>query len=408
MSLTSRAIDNITKRSSISILQQMGTLHSSGNQYSNTPANVTVTEQVALQQVAVYACVSLLTDALSTLPLDAYRKDGDSAKKVTPVPGLLRSPLEGMSLVDWLTRVYSSLIIRGNSYCLVVARDMNFRPTQLLPIHPDDVGARMSPEGRIIYNIAGHEYDQRDVIHTRGLTVPGSIVGLSPINYARNAIGLAATAETFGSQFFGQGATPSSTLETEQSLTDDQAQGLRDAWDNSHQGRRGTAVLTHGLKWKPISITPEESQFLETRQYQTNEIARLFRIPPHMIGEVDKTTSWGTGIAQQSAGFVRYTLTPWAIRLESSLSALLPQPQYVKANFEGLLRGTTLERYQGYAIAINNRFMAPNEVRAYEDMAPYEGGDEYLSPLNMAGTATGDVSGGNNDAADSGKETGNS
>jgi HK97 family phage portal protein len=142
-------------------------------------------------------------------------------------------------------------------------------------------------------------------------------------------------------------------------------------------------VLSGGFKWKPITITPEESQFLETRKFQVTEIARLFGVPPHMIGDLERSTSWGTGIEQQSIGFVTYTLRPWLTRIESALSKQLPGGQFVKFNVDGLLRGDSKSRHESYRLGLDGGYYSPNEVRAWEDLAPIENGDSYRQPLNF-------------------------
>jgi HK97 family phage portal protein len=174
-------------------------------------------------------------------------------------------------------------------------------------------------------------------------------------------------------------------LETDSELTEDQVLLTQKSWISSHGGRRRPAVLSGGFKWKPITITPEESQFLETRRMQVSEIARLFGIPPHMIGDVEKSTSWGTGIEQQSIGFVTYTLRPWLTRIESALSRQLPGQQFVRFNVDGLLRGDTKSRYESYRMGIDGGWLNPDEVRALEDRPPIPDGtgQKFRQPMNF-------------------------
>ncbi len=172
-------------------------------------------------------------------------------------------------------------------------------------------------------------------------------------------------------------------LTTEKSLEDAEVRRVQQQWIQSHGGRRRPAVLTGGFDWKPITITPDESQFIETRKMQVTEIARIFGIPPHMIGDVEKSTSWGTGIEQQSIGFVTYTLRPWLTRIESALNRVTPAGQFVKFNVDGLLRGDTKSRHESYRLGLDGGYYSPNEVRAWEDLPPIPDGDSYRQPLNF-------------------------
>jgi HK97 family phage portal protein len=216
--------------------------------------------------------------------------------------------------------------------------------------------------------------------------MPGSDVGLSPVSMARHSLGLGLAAQEYGAKWFRDGASPSSVLETDQSMNTEQVRTVQQTWIASHGGRRRPAVLSGGFKWKPVQITPEESQFLQTRQHQGLEVAQMMGVPPHMIGIVDKTTSWGTGIEQQSIGFVTYTLRPWLTRIEAALTDVLPRGQFVKFAVDGLLRGDQKSRYEAYQNAIDSGWRNPDEVRALEDLPPIPGGAgaKYRQPMNMA------------------------
>jgi HK97 family phage portal protein len=212
------------------------------------------------------------------------------------------------------------------------------------------------------------------------------MMGLSPIEQARQGIGLSLAAERYGARFFGDSANPSAVLETDANLTDDAARRTVESWVSSHGGRRHPALMSGGLKYRPISITPEESQFLETRGYQRGEIAMLYGIPPHMIGDTEKSTSWGSGIEQQSIGFVQFTLLAWLRPIEAAYSKyLLPRGQSMRFNVSGLLRGDTAQRYTAYTQARNAGWLNVDEIRALEDLEPVPNGAgaSYIQPLNM-------------------------
>lgn len=349
-------------------------------------AGVPVNDNSALQLTAFYACVRLLADSIGSLPWDAYRKRSGTREEVDPQPSLLRDPCPGMTSFEWKHVMVVSLAMRGNFYGLVTTRDRLEYPTAILPLHPDQVRIDRDPdtfEKRAWIN--GKRYPMGDLFHVKAFTLPGADEGLSPVSMAGQSLGLGMAAERFGAKWFAEGAAPSSVLETDAALTDEQVRRVQQTWVASHGGRRLPAVLSGGFTWKPITITPEESQFLETRKMQVTEIARLFGVPPHMIGDLEKSTSWGTGIEQQSIGFVTYTLRPWLSRIEAALSQIVPGGQFVKFNVDGLLRGDIKSRYEAYRVAVEGGWMSPDEVRELEDRAPIPGGvgKGFRQPLNF-------------------------
>lgn len=358
----------------------------SNGEFGPVNAGVAVTDATALQLAAYYACVRLLADSIASLPWDSYRKRGVVREPVEPQPSLLRDPHPDLTLFDWKHVMVVSLAMRGNFYGQVVERDRLEYPTVIQPLHPDMVRLDRDPQTydkRVWIN--GNRYPIADLFHIRAFTLPGQLEGLSPISMARQTLGLGLAAEQFGARWFRDGAAASSVLETEQSLTDDQVLRVQQVWVQSHGGRRRPAVLSGGFTWKPITITPEESQFLETRKFQTAEVARFFGIPPHMIGDVERSTSWGTGIEQQGIGFVTYTLAPWLNRIEAAFNRVTPLGQFVKFNVSALLRGDVKSRYEAYRTAIEWGFTNRDEVRALEDLPPIPGGlgRQFIQPLNF-------------------------
>ncbi|WP_308313761.1 phage portal protein [Brevibacterium ravenspurgense] len=235
-----------------------------------------------------------------------------------------------------------------------------------------------------------------DVLHIPGLGFDG-LVGYSPIAMAKNAIGLAQATEDYGASFFANGAAPGGVLEHPGTIKDPAR--VRDSWQATFGGARNSnkiAVLEEGMKYTPISVSPEQAQFLETRKFQINEIARIFRIPPHMIGDLDKSSF--SNIEQQSLEFVKYTLDPWVIRFEQAITKTLLSERekpsvFVKFNLEGLLRGDYQSRMEGYAVARQNGWMSANDIRELENLDRITleaGGDLYLVngnmlPLGLAG-----------------------
>jgi HK97 family phage portal protein len=364
-----------------------GPIPSNSAGWENT-SGVSVTDSSALGLTAFYACVRLLADSIASLPWDAYRKsDGDAVRRqVSPTPSLLRAPSDGMTPFDWKHMMVVSLVMRGNFYGLVTERDGLEYPTSITPLHPDQVRIDRDPKTYARRTWVGNQIltNPKDLFHVRAFSLPGSDTGLSPIAMARHSLGLGLAAQEYGSKWFRDGASPSSVLEAANDLTPEQALALQQSWISSHGGRRRPAVLS-GVTWKPITITPEESQFLQTRQHQGLEIAQMMGVPPHMIGIMEKSTSWGTGIEQQSIGFVTYTLRPWLTRIEAAMSDILPRGQFLKFSVDALLRGDIKSRYEAYRTAIEGGWQNPDEVRALEDQAPIPGGAgaKFRQPLNF-------------------------
>ena len=377
-----------------------------------TTAGKTVTERSAMQMTAVYSCVRILAEAIAGLPVHLYRYRDDGGKEKAiyhPLYRLLHDePNPEMSSFVFRETLMTHLLLWGNAYAQII-RNGRGEVIALYPLMPNKMTVDRDDKGQLFYRYqmstdeAGGKNETvilspSDVLHVPGLGFDG-LVGYSPIAMAKNAIGLAIATEEYGSKFFANGASPSGVLEHPGTIKDPER--LRESWQNTFGGSRNSnkiAVLEEGLKFTPISISPNEAQFLETRKFQINEIARIFRVPPHMIGDLEKSSF--SNIEQQSLEFVKYTLDPWVIRWEQSIHrALLTDDEkkayFFKFNVEGLLRGDYQSRMNGYAVGIQNGFLSPNDVRDLEqmDLIPEElGGNLYLTngnmcPLSMAGAA---------------------
>src|SRR5664279_4909375 len=356
----------------------------------NSTSGVYVSERTALQELAVYSCVRLLADSVSALPQDVNRKQSGGVRIPLPLPVVVAQPNPNTTPFEHMQKVVASLALRGNSYEHVTAFDKFEYPLSRDVIHPDDVAVtRNQDDGRADYKIHGVKVPRSDMIHIGRFWLPGYLKALSPIEQARQGIGLSIAAGQYGATWFGDSANPSSVLETLNgaNLSDEAAARTMAAWVASQGGRRHPAVLSGGLSYKQITITPEESQFLATRAFQRGEIAMMFGVPPHMIGDTTKSTSWGTGIEEQSLGFVRYTLLPWMRCIEDAYSwRLLPRGQYLKFNVDALLRGDTATRYAAYTQARQASWLNVDEIRELEDREPLPDGlgQSYIQPLNYA------------------------
>ena len=363
-----------------------------------------VTERSAMQMTAVYSCVRILAEAVAGLPLHLYRyKDGGGKEKATGHPLYLLlhdEPNPEMSSFVFRETLMTHLLLWGNAYAQVI-RNGKGEVIALYPLMPNKMSVDRDENGQLYYTYTRAPEEAKtaelgrvilrpaDVLHIPGLGFDG-LVGYSPIAMAKNAIGLAIATEEYGAKFFANGAAPSGVLEHPGTIKDPNR--VREAWQSQFGGSSNSgkiAVLEEGMKYTPISISPEQAQFLETRKFQINEIARIFRIPPHMIGDLEKSSF--SNIEQQSLEFVKYTLDPWVIRWEQSIARTLLNPDekkayFVKFNLEGLLRGDYASRMNGYATARQNGWMSANDIRELENLdriPPEMGGDLYLINGNM-------------------------
>lgn len=369
-----------------------------------SPAGKMVNERSAMQMTAVYACVRILSEAIAGLPLHLYQynEDGSKSKAMEhPLYHLLHDePNPEMTSFVFRETMMTHLLLWGNAYSQII-RNGKGEIMALYPLMPNRMEVDRDKKGRLYYRYTTVPEDAKtmdgntvvldpsNVLHIPGLGFDG-LVGYSPIAMAKNAIGLAIATEEYGSKFFANGAAPSGVLEHPGILKDPSK--VRESWNAAFGGSSNAhkvAVLEEGLKYTPISISPEQAQFLETRKFQIDEIARIFRVPPHMVGDLEKSSF--SNIEQQSLEFVKYTLDPWVIRWEQSLQrALLSVEEkktfFFKFNVEGLLRGDYQSRMQGYATARQNGWMSANDIRELENMdriPAEEGGDLYLVNGNM-------------------------
>ena len=362
-----------------------------------------VNERSAMQMTAVYACVRILSESIASLPVHLYQyeSEGNKAKAVKhPLYRILHDePNPEMTSFVFRETLMTHLLLWGNAYSQII-RNGKGEVIGLYPLMPNRMTVDRDSNGQIIYQYQMQDSDAHtgksgsvtlrpsEVLHVPGLGFDG-LVGYSPIAMAKNAIGLSIATEEYGAKFFANGATPGGILEFPGTVKNPES--IRESWNKGFSGSNAhkVAILEEGMKYTPISISPEQAQFLETRKFQIDEIARIFRVPPHMVGDLEKSSF--SNIEQQSLEFVKYTLEPWIIRWEQSLNrALLTEKEkpdyFVKFNVDGLLRGDYQSRMNGYAIARQNGWMSANDIRSLEqlDLIPDElGGNLYLINGNM-------------------------
>lgn len=370
-------------------------LTSDGTSGSTTFSGIEVDDETAMRLIAVYACITLISDTIATLPVDRFRGRDTDRQQLPAVPWM-DWPNNDQSWRQFTQRVVGSLLTYGNAYLLVSGRDRYQFPSEFFLLHPSDVVVKTNggkdkmfewgPDRQLFTHYTSRK-PSGQVVHLMAYSHDGQI-GLSPIEVARQGIGLGLAAEKYGSKFFGNSTTMNGVVELPQGVvpSEDQLRMFSSEWRRIYSGTDNafkTPVLSNGASWKPISLPNDQAQFIETRSFTISEIARLFRVPPHMIGEVDRSTSWGSGIEQQGIGFVTYTLGTWIDAIEEAFTALLPRGQYLKVNTNALLRGDIQSRYTAYATAVTNGWMSRNEVRVLEDRPPLDGLDDILQPLNM-------------------------
>lgn len=361
-----------------------------------------VTERTAMQMTAVYSCVRILSETLASLPLHIYESSETNSRKATkhPLYKLLHDePNPEMTSFIFRETLMTHLLLWGNAYAQII-RNGKGEVLALYPLMPDRMRVDRDEYGQLYYEYLLSDSDAnaresgavrlstQDILHIPGLGFDG-LVGYSPIAMAKNAIGMAIATEEYGAAFFANGATPSGILTHPGVIKNPEA--MRESWSKGFGGRNShkVAILEEGMNYTPISIAPNEAQFLETRKFQLNEIARIFRVPPHMVGDLEKSSF--SNIEQQSLEFVKYTLDPWVSRFEQAMTRRLltddeKKKYYIKFNVDGLMRGDYQSRMNGYATARQNGWMSANDIRALENLdliSDEEGGNLYLINGNM-------------------------
>jgi len=359
-----------------------------------------VTERSAMQMTAVYACVRILSEAIAGLPLFVYRYRPDGGKEKALKHTLFRllhdEPNPEMTSFIFRETLMTHMLLWGNAYAQII-RNRRGEIMWLYPLMPTRMKVDRDADGKLYYEYRKQSDDGAeikggtvrlqpyDVLHIPALGFDG-LVGYSPIAMAKNAIGLSMAAEEYGAKFFADGGTPKGILKVPSLVKN--RDNVREEWQKGFRGGN-VAILETGAEYKPISINPQEAQFLETRKFQIDEIARIFKVPPHMVGDLEKSSF--SNIEQQSLEFVKYTLDPWVCRWEQAMyRALLTEEEkenmFIKFNMDGLLRGDYQSRMNGYAVARQNGWMSANDIRELENMDRIpadQGGDDYLVNGNM-------------------------
>lgn len=366
---------------------------------ASTDSGVSVTPDTALTYSAVYAAVRCIAESVSSLPLNYYERlpaGGKAHAKANPLHYLLHDePNPEMTSLQWREASMAHLLLHGNSYTEIV-RDLEGNAVELWPIDPTMVAPRRTDSGELYYELnRGKSFiTAGNMLHIPGLSFDG-ISGVSPITLARQSLGLSMAIEQFGAGYFGRGARPGGVLTFPGQLSPEARQNLRRSFEELHAGGANShrvALLEAGLKWEAIGVPPDDSQFLQSREFQIIEVARWFNLPPNKLKDLSKTSY--NSLEQMEISFVVDTLRPWLVRWEQQLNRKIIRPKdrgsyFFEFNVDGMLRGDQASRYQSYSVARNWGWLSVNEIREKENLNPIsEGGDVYMQPLNMQSLGT--------------------
>lgn len=356
-----------------------------GQTSMTSAAGERIDEWTSLGVSVVLGCVSLLADSVASMPLRAYRIDKNGKRIMIDLPDVLADPDPESNTYELIHQMMASMALHGNSY-IKIDRDRTGQMIGLVPLHPYQM--QVLPTGDMTgrrYLHLGNEMNREDILHQRWFTPPQSLVGISPLNQTRNLIGLALAMDRHLAQFYGEGATPSSILETDQKLNLEQARVIQATWESTHRRHRKPAVLSDGLKWRPITTSAADSEMTATREQIIRDISRIFRVPSHLIGASGDNQTY-QNVEQASLNFLTHTIAPWIRRIEISISKILDPGVDVAFDTSTLLRVDALTRARVNMINVSMGARTPNEVRQIEGMEPFIGGDSFNQAL--AGNVT--------------------
>ena len=352
-----------------------------------TEAGTNIDQIQAMKINAFYSCVLLISDTISTLPVDSFiRRDGDRVP-YRPQPTWIQRPDVDLLRSEHYQQVLISLLLDGNAFVRVF-RDARGDVVNLVVIDPYRVRVTRNKVTREIEYIIDENQQatvaKQDMLHITEMRKAGELRGMSRVTELKDNLGLSSALQSFAARFFGQGATTSGIIETPQGLNSDQAKQLIDGFDQRHKGYKKahkTGLLTGGAKFVRTGVNPDEAQMLDSRKLAIEEVARIFRVPPHMIGVTTPGAMSYASVEQNNINFVTHTLRPYVTKIEDAYSALLAESAFIRFNVDGLLRGDFATRMNGYSIGSQAGFLSVNDIRRFEDLRPVEGGDVYRVPL---------------------------
>lgn len=360
----------------------------SGDSFAFTTEAGTNIDQITSMRInAFYACVLLISDTISTLPVDSFRRVDGNRVPYRPQPSWVQRPDVDLLRTEHYQQVLISLLLDGNAFVRIY-RDQSGEVANLVVLDPNRVKVTRTPVTReLLYIIdENNQYPvtAQDMLHMTEMRKAGELRGISRVTELKDNLGLSSALQSFASRFFAQGATTSGVIETPMGLNREQAKELVDGFDSRHKGYRKahkTGILTGGAKFVRTGVNPDEAQMLDSQKFAVEQIARIFRVPPHMIGITSAGAMSYNSVEQQNINFVTHTLRPYIAKMEDAYSTLLPQGAFIRFNVDGLLRGDFATRMNGYSIGSQAGFLSVNDIRRFEDLQPVNGGDVYRVPL---------------------------
>lgn len=370
---------------------------SGGNVAQQTYAGTIITQDTSLKIGAVYACVRLLADTISTLPVDTFYREGGARKPFRPKPLWVENPDIGTAREDHLQQAMVSLLLDGNVF-IRIFRSRTGEILSLVVLDPTRVEVRRNPATREIEYVldagTGTTLRADEVLHITELRKPGALRGISRIDEVKQSLGLASALEEFSARFFGQGSVTAGIIEWPGNLTREQAKDLASGFEDGHRGLKRShrpGVLFGGAKFVKTGVDPNEAQMLESRQFAVEEIARIFRCPLHLLQVSTPGAMSYASVEQNAIQFAQYTLRPIISKFETAFSSLLPGPAFVKFNLDAILRGDIQTRFAAYSTGQLAGFLSVNDIHRLEDMPPADGGDEYRVPLANVNLAAANI-----------------
>ena len=370
---------------------------SGGNVAQQTYAGTIITQDTSLKIGAVYACVRLLADTISTLPVDTFYREGGARKPFRPKPLWVENPDIGTAREDHLQQAMVSLLLDGNVF-IRIFRSRTGEILSLVVLDPTRVEVRRNPATREIEYVldagTGTTLRADEVLHITELRKPAALRGISRIDEVKQSLGLAAALEEFSARFFGSGSVTAGIIEWPGNLTREQAKDLASGFEEGHKGLKRShrpGVLFGGARFVKTGVDPNEAQMLESRQFAVEEIARIFRCPLHLLQVSTPGAMSYASVEQNAIQFAQYTLRPIISKFETAFSSLLPGPAFVKFNLDAILRGDIQTRFAAYSTGQLAGFLSVNDIHRLEDMPPADGGDEYRVPLANVNLAAANI-----------------
>jgi HK97 family phage portal protein len=344
--------------------------------YANYSGEI-VSEVNVFASTAILSAVSLLADSIASMPIDITQRKANQIARL-PVPSVFQYPNDKQNMFEFMHQTMCTLAIHGNAY-IYAPRGKNGLPVEMQNIHPKAVkGLLETDTGAMVYQIGKQQFAKEDIKAIQWIVLAGQETSVSPIEALRNTIGTGLAMDRFLAQFYGEGATPSSVLETDGAITPEQAQQIAQNWEQAHYKHRKPAVLQGGLKWRSITTSAADMQMLEHKESIIRDIARVYRIPLHLIIGTGGDTQTYTNLEGTGAAFYKYTLLGWVRRLETAFSEFLPANQQMRFDATEFLRADLMTRVQAQTMQIANGSLTPNEAREIENREPYDDGNEFV------------------------------